>query len=70
MMEISIGKPKKSLKVNPEICAFLEALNRDPNDDTTRLVFADWLEEHGNIEQAMRLRRFVELKQNLGETNG
>jgi uncharacterized protein (TIGR02996 family) len=28
--------------------AFLRALQERPNDDTTRLIFADWLDEHGD----------------------
>src|SRR5262249_30751998 len=29
--------------------AFLEALGANPNDDVTRLVYADWLEERGDL---------------------
>lgn len=28
--------------------AFLQAIRHDPEDDTPRLIFADWLEEHGD----------------------
>jgi uncharacterized protein (TIGR02996 family) len=28
--------------------AFLAAIHDDPENDGTRLVFADWLEEHGD----------------------
>jgi uncharacterized protein (TIGR02996 family) len=31
-----------------ELCAFLKAIREDPDDDTPRLVFADWLDEHGD----------------------
>jgi uncharacterized protein (TIGR02996 family) len=34
--------------------AFLEAILQDPNDDTPRLVFADWLEEQGDSASAAR----------------
>jgi len=36
--------------------AFLAALRANPADDTTRLVYADWLEEQGEPEQAEYLR--------------
>jgi uncharacterized protein (TIGR02996 family) len=32
-----------------EEASFLQAIHDDPDDDTTRLVYADWLEEHGDI---------------------
>jgi uncharacterized protein (TIGR02996 family) len=34
--------------------AFLEAILQDPDDDTPRLVFADWLEEQGDSPSAVR----------------
>src|SRR4051794_39166309 len=30
----------------PEIGAFLSSIHANPSDDTHRLVFADWLDEH------------------------
>jgi uncharacterized protein (TIGR02996 family) len=32
--------------------AFIEAIAESPNDDTPRLVYADWLDEHGQPERA------------------
>jgi uncharacterized protein (TIGR02996 family) len=32
--------------------AFLQAIIESPDDDTLRLVFADWLEEHGDAARA------------------
>jgi uncharacterized protein (TIGR02996 family) len=32
----------------PEVLAFLSDIKAHPEDDTPRLVLADWLEEHGN----------------------
>jgi uncharacterized protein (TIGR02996 family) len=32
----------------PELRAFLAAIQADPDDPTARLVFADWLEDHGD----------------------
>jgi uncharacterized protein (TIGR02996 family) len=43
---------------------FLKALLLDPSDDTTRLVYADFLEEHGETDSAGKieyLRATVEL---------
>jgi uncharacterized protein (TIGR02996 family) len=36
--------------------AFLEVLKANPADDTTRLVYADWLDEHGEPAKAEYLR--------------
>jgi uncharacterized protein (TIGR02996 family) len=36
--------------------AFLEAICAAPEDDTPRLVYADWLEEHGEGERAEFIR--------------
>lgn len=37
--------------------AFLDAILANPADDTPRLVFADWLEEHGEADRAAFIRR-------------
>jgi uncharacterized protein (TIGR02996 family) len=34
--------------------AFLEAIHEQPDDDTPRLVFADWLDEHGGAQERAR----------------
>ncbi len=39
-----------------EEAAFLEALKANPADDTARLVYADWLDEHGEPAKAEYLR--------------
>jgi len=39
-----------------EESAFLEALQADPADDTVRLVYADWLDEHAEPAKAEYLR--------------
>ncbi|MFQ3651800.1 MAG: TIGR02996 domain-containing protein [Gemmataceae bacterium] len=36
--------------------AFLSALDENPLDETTRLVYSDWLEEHGDERRAAFLR--------------
>jgi uncharacterized protein (TIGR02996 family) len=40
--------------------AFLEAIKAEPDDDTHRLVFANWLEENGEPERAEFIRLQVE----------
>jgi uncharacterized protein (TIGR02996 family) len=39
--------------------AFLRAIRDRPDDDTIRLVFADWLEENGGAKAAERIRRQI-----------
>lgn len=39
--------------------AFLQAMRREPDDDTVRLVYADYLDENGFPNQAARLRWWV-----------
>jgi uncharacterized protein (TIGR02996 family) len=34
--------------VNPTEQAFLDNIRANPRDNTTRLIYADWLEEHGD----------------------
>jgi uncharacterized protein (TIGR02996 family) len=36
--------------------AFLQAIIESPDDDTPRLVYADWLEEHGQPDRAALIR--------------
>src|SRR6202030_4321823 len=36
--------------------SFLHAILEAPDDDTPRLVYADWLDEHGRPEQAEFIR--------------
>lgn len=41
--------------------AFYRAIMARPDDDTQRLVFADWLDDHGQPERAAFIRNQVEL---------
>jgi uncharacterized protein (TIGR02996 family) len=41
--------------------ALLRAICENPDDDTPRLVFADWLDEHGEPERAEFIRVQIEL---------
>ncbi len=40
---------------------FLESIKESPGDDGLRLIFADWLEDHGQSQRAEFLRLQVEL---------
>jgi uncharacterized protein (TIGR02996 family) len=44
-----------------EEAAFLEALKSNPADDTARLVYADWLDDHDEPRKAEYLRLVAEL---------
>jgi uncharacterized protein (TIGR02996 family) len=44
-----------------ERAAFTRAICENPADDTVRLVYADWLEEHGEPERAEFVRVQVEI---------
>lgn len=47
--------------------AFLEALQANPADDTARLVYADWLDEHDQPQKASYLRLVVDFAQRDGD---
>ena len=36
----------------PEMLSFLAAVKEAPDDDTPRLILADWLDEHDDPERA------------------
>ena len=42
--------------------AFLRAIRANPDDDTARLAFADWLDEHDEPERAEFIRLQIELE--------
>ncbi|MCI0701325.1 MAG: TIGR02996 domain-containing protein [Planctomycetia bacterium] len=39
--------------------AFLRAIQANPADSTAKLVYADWLDEHGEQERAEYVRDFA-----------
>lgn len=45
---------KNSAPLRPELIALLDAVKDHPDDDTPRLVLADWLDEQGNELDAER----------------
>lgn len=48
--------PAPTYATNTELAGFRDAVQRNPDDDTTRLVYADWLEEHDQPERAAEVR--------------
>jgi uncharacterized protein (TIGR02996 family) len=42
---------------------FLQAIIDDPDDDTVRLIYADWLDDHGNHARAEFIRVQIDLAQ-------
>lgn len=46
---------------------FLKALEKNEDDTNTRLVYADWLDEHGQHEEADRQRKWPASKEWLVE---
>lgn len=47
---------------DPTERALLRGIIANPDDDTARLVYADWLDEHGQHERAELIRAQVELR--------
>jgi uncharacterized protein (TIGR02996 family) len=45
----------------PADSAFLHAIQANPDDDAPRLVYADWLDEHGDHDRAEFIRAQIEL---------
>jgi uncharacterized protein (TIGR02996 family) len=41
---------------NTEECGLLKAIQENPDDTTSRLVYADWLEEQGRAHEALQQR--------------
>ena len=47
-------------KMDRKTSGFLEAILAHPDDDAPRLVYADWLDEHGDAERAEFIRVQIE----------
>lgn len=50
--------------------AFLESLRKNPGEETTRLVYADWLDEQNESKKAAYLRALVELRKQVNIIKG
>jgi uncharacterized protein (TIGR02996 family) len=62
-------KPTPCLTSLPEaeLCAFLAAIRENPEDEASRLVFADWLDEHADPRGAM-IRAALEFERTPPDT--
>jgi uncharacterized protein (TIGR02996 family) len=49
--------------------ALLRAICENPDDDAPRLVYADWLDEHGDPRQAEFIRVQIELARESGRAS-
>ena len=58
---MSDTSPVRNDLVDPDERPFVEAIVANPNDDELRLVYADWLEEHGD-ERAEWLRAEIVMR--------
>jgi uncharacterized protein (TIGR02996 family) len=47
--------------------SFLQAISDEPDDDTNRLVYADWLDDHGQPERAEFIRVQIKLTRLSGD---
>src|SRR5262249_1548633 len=52
-----------SLPVSPTEQAFLDDIRDNIDDDTPRLVYADWLDDHGQSDRAEFIRRQCQFAQ-------
>jgi uncharacterized protein (TIGR02996 family) len=48
-----------------EELAFIQALQENPMDETARLVYADWLDDHGQEARASYMRSLVEISRQM-----
>src|SRR5262249_29736890 len=53
---------REGTAMDPEQLALLRRISDEPDDDTARLVYADWLEEHGEAPAAGFIRAQVGLE--------
>ena len=49
--------------MHPEQMAFEAAIRKNWDDDELRLVFSDWLVDHDQPEEAERMRRWPEVRE-------
>jgi len=63
--QVRLSRPTKLARGDSDERAFHGAMAADHNDRTTRLVYADWLDEHGFDLAAKRLRWWVRAKEHL-----
>jgi uncharacterized protein (TIGR02996 family) len=61
VLDIRDGLPEDPpFRPSPMESAFLASIGDEPEDDAPRLIFADWLEEHGDSDRSDFIRAQVE----------
>lgn len=53
---IATNEKKTAIESKPEFQGFMKKIRENPQDRTVRLVFADWLEENGDLARAKGMR--------------
>ncbi len=51
---MTTSSPLDSIPIDPEVRSFFHAIKENPDDDTPRLIFADWLQERGDAAASTR----------------
>lgn len=51
---MGISSSLDGASISPEVRSFFRAIKENPDDDTPRLIFADWLQERGDAAAAAR----------------
>jgi len=51
---MTLASPLDDASIDPEVRSFFRAIKENPDDDTPRLIFADWLQERGDAANAER----------------
>ena len=51
---MSMSSLRDGASISPEVRSFFRAIKENPDDDTPRLIFADWLQERGDAASAAR----------------
>lgn len=51
---MATSSPLESVPIDSEVRSFFHSIKENPDDDTPRLIFADWLQERGNAADAAR----------------
>src|SRR5262249_53214424 len=59
-LQLMIRTPTPSSRAMSQYAAFLAAIRENPDDDTPRLAFADWLAENGEPERGELIRAQVQ----------
>ena len=53
---MAVSTPLDRAPIDPEMRSFFRAIKENPDDDTPRLIFADWLQERGDAAPGLARR--------------